>query len=346
MLQTAEVSAFRSSLASGLDHFGYYRGLRQHDYHRANRILQEWVSLLFDANGVPVIGGVAIGFEGERADSVEQGDASMASAAGDVHEEVDQVADFEVAAEEVIEERPAEIPEVAAEEVIDLDEAPQSECGARSEDVPENLEGQEELATEQQESDRVCGDVSASRREQPEERHEGDVSESRGVAELFPPSMPMCPPLPAPIQQHIYNITLVTPSSSSSHPHPTRRSRSRSAPRQRLQGWCKQCKKQKSVCYKLGDWECPTCRCTNQKCQSKAETWCKSCRTFRSLCLKEGDWICQSCDNHNFAWREVGLAVRYSGFEIAAIVLSGSAGKVRARVERSYGWAHQTSMVQ
>ena len=219
------------------------------------------------------------------------------------------------------------------------------------------MEVKEECATEEQqeqpaqgehvaESDGAGDDVSASAGD--------DVSASRsvGVAE-FPPPTPTLPLPPQLVVQNFY-VTLVAPSTSSSSSLPRREplrltapstareppwrapvGPSRSAPRQQVEGWCRQCKKPKSVCYKLGDWECPTCgvhnyasknRCTNRRCPSGAETWCKSCRTWRSICLKDGDWICPSCRNHNYASREVGLAVRYSGFEFAAIVLSGSAG--------------------
>ena len=174
----------------------------------------------------------------------------------------------------------------------------------------------------------------------------GDVSEFRGryvseSAAAFPPSVPVLPSPPQPIVQHFYLMMSdilsppppsassssrpppPSPSSSSRPPPPSpssssrpHRSRSRSrAPRQRLAGWCQQCGTQKANCFKLGDWECPTCgrhnyasksHCTGPRCPSRGETWCKACKTWRSICFKEGDWACSNCQNHNYASKEVG----------------------------------------
>ena len=434
MLQHPQISAFRSSLASGLDNFGYFRGLRQGDYHRANRLLDEWAPNLFDASGMPVVGrrllrrlqsndaAAAISSSDDESPPAQDLAGDDAGVAGDdvsasrglgVQDEGDagdKVPEIPKDWHDELQEQSLEAD--PGEHIIVLDSDVDPVMVAQSDAYMTEFPDPEELATEEQQEqspelvaesdgagDEADGWVTEEEWGTGEQQDAGippglgvsespavapppglGVSESPAVA-AFPPGRgvsespavaefpPLAPSLPLPAQPVVQNFYMVWAQTPPPHPTPpsypplwhapmmsqTASRRSRTPPRQSISGWCKQCKKPKSVCYKLGDWECPTCgvhnyaskdRCTNQKCPSKAERWCKSCRTFRVLCLKDGDWICEMCQNHNFAWREVVLAVRYSGFEIAAIVLSGSAGKVRARVERSYGWAHHTSMVQ
>jgi len=373
-LQHPDVPVFRSNLAIGLDNFGYYRGLRPHDYRMVNGILREWAPLLCDANGEPIFNRSPPEVEeleiqlcdgGQPAADAEiqlgNPSAKVQELAAEVqdqeleewevqdHEEWDggqPAADTEIqSGDPSVEESEVQDQEFESElesEVQDQEEwdggqpaaDTQSQLGDPSAEVQrQELESEVEKQQEQPPGETVVKSSSVG----------GDVSESRGVAK-FPPPMPMFPLTLQPIV-HIY-VVLPSPSSSSQQlsstgsssssvppppppappaspppppappASPPPRRRSRSAPRQGLTGWCKQCRKKKSDCFKHGDWECPTCgrhnyagrsQCTDRRCPSAGETWCKACRTWRSCCFKDGDWACPCCQNHNYASKEVGV---------------------------------------
>ena len=380
MLQHPDVSAFRSSLAAGLDHFGAHRGLRQGDIHKTNRILDEWAQVLFDAQGTPVIQSKQ-GISSDEAE--EQPAADTEIAPGEEEASMDQECAEGLPAdapEQEVEEVPADAPEQEVDEVhedaVDVwrllagweapeealaDEVHEEEAVEQEVEQEVQQEVQQEVEQEVEEEvkevpvikiddseDDQLGDgppgvveaeeLATKQPVQPAApAGSDDVLESRSLGVgSFPPSAPTLPLPPQPVVQHIY-ITWERPSSSAEQMPSTSSSssqqmpsscsfrqvqpsrsppdRSRSAPRQRLIGWCKQCKMRKAVCYKLGDWECPACgrhnyaskkSCSNRRCPAAGDTWCNACRTWRSICFKEGDWACPSCQNHNYASKEVG----------------------------------------
>jgi len=312
------VQVFRSLLTAGLNHFGQYRGLRPSDYIRARRILEEWAPLLIDSTGVQILCSPRLDTSTSDVDDIGDEPAVEDQDAEEVSAEVEsEDADAPAVEDQAAENQGAEAPAVVVLEISDDDVG-----------------------------------VSESRGEFPPPAPllppPAPPPQFPPPAPLlprppqFPPPAPLLPMPPQPVVQHIQHIYLVVNQQQPSDASSSRRSRSRSrarrsrsrsrarqsrsrsrAPRQRLTGWCKQCRKNKSECYKLGDWECPWCgrhkyapkrMCTNPECPSRdsgssegGETWCKSCRTWRSICLKEGDWACSLCDNHNYASKEVSL---------------------------------------
>ena len=343
-------SAFRSCgeseskerLRVGLEHFGHFRGLRSHDYRRATRIYEEWLPLLarsataFGSSSAitrgtgqsqfAIAGGLADGPHG-RADVEEE---------HDVEEPVElEVVDWEPPAEElevidlVEEDEAADEVGIVGEAEIEEGAVAADEAGMGATTIEEDTEegvvaadeaGMGEAVIEEERVEVAEGLVVEAGME------EAMASRSFGEEEaaVFPPPVPELPLPPQPVVQHIY--IMVPPSSSQaasssstqwpSRPGDSRRSRSRSgAPRQRRFGWCRQCHMDKSQCYKLGDWECPSCgqhnyasrsMCTNTRCSSRqedGELWCKSCKSWRRICFKPGDWACR-CGNHNYSSKQ------------------------------------------
>jgi len=347
---------FQDLLEEGLSHFGKHRRLRARDYQRVRDTLQEWGHEVLQQGLIARgsrqgHGGPDEGYESSsQADQAGEGEEMEAcgveqnsEVSAGMSQELSENAEQAVAREQNSEESAGMSQELSenAEQAVASAEYIEPRGSVARDIGPWRVRRMEQIAREDvaraDEADLAMegGQGVEFRRRGapspllPEPPSFPPPSSLLPEPPSFPPPLPLLPEPPMPVVQHIhFNYYMLPQAEGVSLSRRPGKSRSRSrgeprAPRQEEKvGWCVQCKKPKSECYKLGDWECPVCgthnyaskpRCTNKTCSSlrasesssSGDIWCKACKTWRSLCVKKGDWICPSCANHNYCSKEV-----------------------------------------